>query len=1149
MRSKGKHLHILLTAVCLITLTQTDGSTFAPLRPSAPAHQAAPPADPAPKDTTARPRFTVKKTVPLTEEDLKSKTLDLHDPDNIKTEPVYNDTLQGYLLGSKLGNDYLETPLLLSPEEFRQWSMRNSLADYFHKKNQENFQNKGKEKFSFTDMKFDLGPAEKIFGPGGVQIKTQGTAELKFGGNTKKVDNPSLPINRRKTFGFNFDEKINLSVNGRVGDKVNMNLNYNTDATFEMDTKNLKLKYEGKEDEIVKLVEAGNISMPTNSSLITGASSLFGFRTDLQFGKLKLQAVASQKKSTSKTVSSKGGTQLTPFEIQADNYEENRHFFLSHYFREHYDQNMANLPNITSGITINRVEVWITNKTGSYENQRNVVGFTDLGEHDNISNSLWTAGSTTLPSNKANDLYNIMATQHSAARNIDQVSTELGSINNFVGGKDYEKLQSARKLSSSEYTVNTSLGYISLNTALQSDEVLAVAYEYTYGGVTYQVGEFASDITDSNQALFVKTLKNTANTPQMGNWHLMMKNVYNLGATSIQKEKFRLDIKYQSDTAGVYLTYLPEENLKSKTLLKLENLDRLDANNKPNPNGIFDFVEGYTILASKGRVIFPVAQPFGSHLRKVIGNDAIADKYCFDALYDSTKTVAKQIAEKDKFLLTGQFKGSNGAEIQLGAYNIPQGSVVVTAGGVTLTENTDYSVDYSSGVVTILNQSIIDAGTNVNVSLESQSDYSTIRKTMLGLNFEYDFSKNFTIGGTLMHLGEHALVNKVNIGEEPLNNTIWGFNMNWKKESQWLTNMLAKLPLLHCTAPSNISFTGEVAQLIAGKNKGTQGDASYLDNFESSQTGIDVRTPTSWMISSVPTEFPEYSLTNNVQYGYNRALLSWYYIDPLFTRRSSSLTPSHIKSDLNQLSNLYVREVYEREVYPNKSRNNYNSSSTLSILNLAYYPSERGPYNLDPDLNAQGRLNNPAKRWGGMMRKLETSDFESSNIEYIEFWMLDPFIYTRDKGGNYGGDFYINLGEVSEDILKDGKKFYESGLPTDDNPNYYTTTVWGRVPVGTSVTYAFNTSSGARAKQDVGLNGLSDTDEKNFDAYKAYLAAIQGKISLAAYDSIANDPAGDDYHYFRGADFDEAKMSILDRYKHINSPEGNSPESNGQGQL
>ena len=898
---------------------------------------------------------------------------------------------------------------------------------------------------------------------------------------------------------------------------------------------------EGKEDEIIKLVEAGNVSMPTNSSLVRGASSLFGVRTDMQFGKLKLSTVVAQKKSASSTVSSKGGAQLTTFEFSADAYDENRHFFLSHYFRDHYDENMKQLPNITSGITIKRIEVWVTNKTGATTDTRNIVGFTDLAEHDSISNNAWIAGGDKQPSNNSNSLYNTLNNNLSAARDISAATTTLDAAG-MVGGVDYEKLESARKLSASEYTLNSALGYISLKQTLQTDQVLAVAYEYTFRGQTYQVGEFSSDRKDNKEVLFVKTLKNTACTPAMGNWHLMMKNVYSLGATSVQKDKFKLDIKLLSDTTGVYLSYIPEPGIKDKKILTLVGLDRLDNNNKIGPNGTFDYVEGYTIDASSGRVFFPVVEPFGSSLAKAIGNADVARKYVFQELYDSTRTVAKQIAEKNKYQITGQYKATRNDEIQLGAMNIPRGSVIVTAGGQTLMEGSDYTVDYNSGVVRILNKSILDAGTNVNVSLESNTDYGMQRKTMFGMNFEYDFSKDFQLGGTFMHLGEKPITTKVSMGAEPLNNTLWGLNLSWKKQSQRLTDWLNKLPFIHCTTPSSINFSAEFAQLIAGKSRGAQGNASYIDDFENSKSEIDISNPKEWNLSSVPSMFPESKYTNDVRYGYNRALLAWYYIDPLFTRRSSSLTPSHIKNDLAQISDPDVREIYKSELFPNKSVN-MQESNTLNVLNLAYYPNERGPYNLDPTLDANGHLLNPEKRWGGMMRKLETSDFEAANIEYIEFWMLDPFMKAREAGTTFNGDLYFNLGEISEDVLKDGKKFYESGLPIDDDPTQYTETVWGRVPTQNTVTYAFNTSSGSRAKQDVGFNGLSSENEKNYPAYAAFLAAIQPKVRPEVYDSILMSPSADKYHYFRGSDYDREQRSILDRYKYINNPNGNSVDA------
>ena len=1100
-------------------------------------------------DSLLNTRWKIQLTQPYSLSDLYQSPLDLQRPDNMKYDVVYNDTLNRFVIGNRMGNTWLSAPIMLTPEEYNSWTEMNERSAFFRKKNDEIYQAKGKEKFDFSDMHFDLGPAEKIFGPGGIRVRTQGSAELKLGMNKKSIDNPSLPIRNRKTTMMNFDEKINLNVNGKVGDKMNLNLNYNTDATFDYDAQNMKLKYDGKEDEIIKLVEAGNVSFPSNSSLIKGASSLFGVRTDMQFGKLKLQMVASQKKSASKSVSSRGGVQLTPFEINVADYEENRHFFLSRYFRNHYDEWMQKLPNLVTGITINRVEIWVTNKSGTTANTRNIVALTDLGEASKISNPMWTATGL-VPSNRANTEYQAMTTQYVAARDIDQAAATLEGAG-LVGGADFEKLESARLLSSSEYTVNTALGYVSLKTGIQTDQVLAVAYEYTSGGVTYQVGEFASDITDTKQALFVKSLKNTSCNPQQGNWDLMMKNVYYL-ASNIEKEKFRLDVKYQSDTTGVYLSYIPEQRVKNTPIIRVLGADRLDNNNKAHSNGYYDYVEGYTV--SNGRVFIPKVEPFGSYMRDYLVKNGVAadaaEKYAFTELYDSTKTVARQIAEKNKYQMVGQFKGSSANVISLDAYNVPQGSVVVTAGGVTLTEGTDYSVDYNAGEVTILNQSIIDAGTSVNVSLESNTDYGQTRKTMFGVNWEYDFSKNFQMSGTLQHLSEQALTTKVSMGSEPLKNTLWGVNLNWKKESQWLTNVLDKIPFLHLTQPSQISFTSEFAQLLAGEAGGTQDNASYIDDFENTKNGIDVMTPTSWFISSVPSlNFKEdYNDKTGLTSGFHRSRLAWYCIDPLFTRRGSSLTPGHIKSDLKQLSNHYVREVYVKELFPLRQQNSYQgATNTLSVLNLAYYPSEPGPYNFNvEDLQADGKLKNPQLNWGGMMRKLDTNDFEQANIEYIEFWLLDPFLYTREQpdANEYGGDFYINLGEVSEDILRDGKKFYESGMPVDGSKSF-TYTQWGKIPTQSTVTYAFATTSGSRALQDVGFNGLTDAEEQEF--YKsAYLDQIQGKVNQAVFDSIFADPARDDYHYFRGSDWDEMRAPILQRYKYINNPQGNSPDSDSR---
>ena len=1029
-----------------------------------------------PQDTVLNARFKVSKTVPEESEELnKNYSADLRTPENIQNVTEYDEEADIYKVGVKLGDNYLTTPFLMTQPEYNKWSMQRSMQSYFRTKNEEEFTNNGTNKFDFTDMKFDLGPAEKIFGPGGVQIRTNGSAAIKFGLNRNKVDNPSLSVQNRKTGGFDFDEQINLSINARVGDKINMDLSYNTETTFNFDTRKIKLRYEGKEDEIIRLLEAGNVSFPTNSSLIQGATSLFGIRADLQFGKLMLQTVLSQKNSTSTSVSSQGGEQLTAFEINASDYDENRHFFLGHFFRDNYDKNMAMLPSIVSGVKITRIELWITNKRSSYEGPRNIIAFTDLGESEHISNNIWNSAGGPATDNYANDLYRRIVNDYPDARDIDRVAATLGSF--LMGSTDYEKISNARKLSNSEYTLNSDLGYISLKNALNSDEVLAVAFEYTYGGKSYQVGEFSSDITDAGSALYVKLLKSNSNVPGSGTWDLMMKNIYSLGSGSISRNKFKLNIYYASDSTGSNITYLPESNLKSTNLLKMMNLDRLDDNQAAHSNGKFDYVEGYTVLSSSGKIIFPVVEPFGNHLRKVIGNDTQADKYIFQELYDSTKVVAKRLAEKDKFLLMGEHSGSSNSVIQLGASNIPRGSVRVTAGGVELVENSDYIIDYSMGTVTVINQNIIDAGTKVDVQLESNTEFNMQRKTMAGLNWAYNFNRDFQVGGTFMHLNERPLTSKVTMGDEPLVNTMLGMNINYKRESQALTNLIDLIPFVNATQPSQITLSAEMAHLISEVSDKVQGSSSYIDDFEAAESGIDISRPSAWTLSAVPHGMAGYGKTGNIEAGYNRALINWFTIDPLFTRRNSMLTPSHIKSDLDQLSNHYVREVYERELYPNKESTS-SESTTLSILNLAYYPQERGPYNLNPNLDANGYLPNPSQNWAGIMRSLNTTDFETANIEYIEFWMLDPFIYNQSSSG---GDMYINLGEVSEDILLDGKKYFENGIPVNNDATQYSETVWGKVPTTTSLVYAFdNSNSDSRSKQDVGLNGLSSEEELKF---------------------------------------------------------------------
>ncbi len=1114
-----------------------------------------PPANPA--DSIMMP-FGTSNMIPQDYQDLVADEMayDLATPSNITTQAEYDPETGCYVVRTKVGDYEIATPFLLSEKQYNDWQLRRSLQEYYQQRNLELAEGKDKQPFNIFDMNFALGPLEKIFGPGGVSLKTQGSVQIKMGVKSNKTDNPALSLTARRKTYFDFDQKIQATISAGVGDRLKFNMTYNTDATFDFDSKNIKLAYEGKEDDIVKSIEAGNVSMTTGSSLIRGSTALFGIKTKLQFGKLTATALVSQQNSESKSVNSKGGVQTTDFIVNADDYDQNRHYFLGHFFRDNYDQFASKLPFVSSGVSITRVEIWVTNKSNNYSQARNIVAFMDLGENQVLGNSYWQPNmSQPNPSNSSNNLLQVIKNEYPGARNINTVTQVLEPLSAFgiEGGKDYEKVESARLLSPSEYTLNSTLGYISIKSQLNADEVLGIAYEYTYGGQVYQVGEFSSDITSTSDALYVKMLKSTTVAPKLPMWDLMMKNVYSLGAYQLQQQNFRMNIMYLSDTTGTQINYIPVPGLNNQPLLQVMNLDRIDSNQNSNPDGFFDYIEGYTVQSQTGKIIFPVVEPFGKHLASKIGNPALAEQYCYQELYDSTLVVARQFADKNKFILKGKYQASSGAQIRLNAMNVPRGSVVVTAGGVVLTENSDYTVDYSMGIVTITNQSIIDSGQSVNVTLENQSLFSMQRKTLLGLDLQYQLNKNFNIGATILHFSEKALTEKVNIGDEIINNSMWGMNLAYQSEFMWLTNLINKLPTVNAVQPSRFNLTAEFAQLVPHNQKsGSAQGSSYIDDFETSQSGIDLRSPYSWFLASTPYEggtnalFPEAGLSNNVDYGKNRALLNWYYIDRMFTQRNSSLCPGYIRSDLKQLSNPYVREVTTYEIFPNRDLA-YGESAIIQTLNLSFYPTERGPYNLDAtNIDENGNLLNPEKRWGGIMRKMDNTNFEQSNIEYVQFWLMNPFL-DPDNPNYDGGDLYFNFGEMSEDILKDGMKSYENGIPYDGNDQYLTNTVWGRVSTQNSLTYSFDNNAGSRTVQDVGLDGLPNDMEFNFDSYQKFLDDLRLKLPPSTVSTMQsdpfspfNDPAGDNYHFFRGLDYDEQRLSILERYKRYNGVEGNS---------
>lgn len=1083
--------------------------------------------------------------IPKTDEGSTASPLFMTQPQNVKVEVVYNAQTKQYVVYHKVGDINIRPPRVMSEEEYRSFQFEQSMREYWQQRRQGETGTRGSgilPRLQVGGETFD-----RIFGSNVIEIIPQGTAELVFGVSGSRTDNPTIAENYRSNYTFDFQSKIQMNVNGTVGEKLRMEVNYNTEATFDFEN-NVKLEYTGFEDEIIQKIEAGNVSLPLPGTLITGSSSLFGLKTQLRFGRLTVTSIFSKQNSQTQVMEVSGGAQSKEFEIQADEYEANKHFFLSHYFRDTYNQSLQNLPIVNSGINITRIEVWVTNKRGNFDNSRDIVAFHDLGENfQNIyaDHFVQISGSGAFPRNDINTLYEKITQTYSGIRNISDVNSILSQIPNFNGGVDYEKIENARKLTQSEFTINSQLGYISVNTSLNADEILAVAYEYTMGGRTYKVGEFSTDGITAPQALVLKLLKGTNLSPRLPTWNLMMKNIYTIGAFQIDRREFNLNILYQNDLTGTAVNYIPEGNNANIPLLSLLNLDNLNSNSDPGADGMFDFIEGITINSSNGRIIFPVLEPFGSDLKRKIGDPGIAEKYIYQELYDSTLTKARQIAEKNKFRLSGTYRSSSSSEIPLNAMNVPRGSVVVTAGGRKLTEGTEYTVDYIMGTVKIIEPGLLESGTPIQISLESQDLFSFQTKTLVGSHFDYKVSDKFNIGATVLNLTERPFTQKVSYGNEAISNTIWGLNTSYQTESGFLTKMVDFLPFIETKEKSTITFDAEFAHFIPGYSRAIgSGGTVYVDDFEGTKTSIDLRSWLAWSLASTPQHqpdmFPEGSLVNDLANGYNRALLAWFSIDELFLR-NNSLTPGHIRRDPNTQSSHFVREIFEREIFPNRQTPS-GIPTKIPVLNLTYYPHERGPYNYTTTgLNSDGFFLNPERKWAGMMRSLPSPDFETANIEYIEFWLMDPFVYDSL---HRGGDLYINLGEISEDVLRDGKRSFENGLPTSAVVTNVEETAWGRVPAVQSLVNAFDTDPNARRFQDVGLDGLRDEDEEVF--FNNYLESLKTQFGADSkvYLDALNDPSNDNFRYYRSSTYDAAEAGILDRYKRINNPEGNSPAAN-----
>ncbi|MBF8457352.1 cell surface protein SprA [Kaistella sp. G5-32] len=1080
-------------------------------------------------------------------QDSSSVRQDFSLPNPMRYEAFYDVSSGMYFLYPKVGNMVVGNPVSMTSAEYHQYMLNNQLSEYYNEKSATN--NLGYKKDQTDALKKGLLPSfkvknrlfEDIFGGNKIEIIPQGFASFDIGGLYQKIDNPLILPQNRTSFAIDIQQRIQLGLIGKVGENLQLKANYDTQSGFafenkmnlvwqakgswkDLQTKGLNDKTTGGEDKIIKRVEFGNVNMPLSTSLIRGSESLFGLKTEFQLGKTTGTLVFSQQQGESRSIIAQGGGVMNTFKLNAIDYEDNQHYYIGHYFLDNYDASLLNYPQINSRISITRIEAWVLDQgSGNLQDQKGILGIRDLGE-----------GISGYPDNSQNTLYPQIVGLGTGIRDVNSAYNTIngksfpnanGTPVTYTDGEEFIFNRKARKLNQNEFTFHPQLGYISLNQRLNDNQLLSVAYTFTLNGDSkvYKVGEFSEESPVLITKLLKSNIKTTTTTPM---WDLMMKNIYSLNSNQINSDGFLLNVYLRDPTNGK-VNYLPNTPVQDTNLLKLFNWDRLNMNNDLQQNGnvtgdgIFDFVPGITIDAQNGKVIFTKAKPFGAYLQGVLGSSD--PKYVFNDLYDKFKNVASENRLALGYTMEGRFKGSQGTGISLGAINVPQGSVKVTANGVQLQEGIDYTVDYMLGTVNIINETVKQSGQAINISLENQLTFNTQRKRFLGLNLERKFNEHLTIGGTVVNYAETPLTQKVNFGQEAVNNTMAGFNILYNNELPFLTRLTDKIPFINTEAPSNLSFAAEGAYLIPGQNSGT-GDQSYIDDFEQTTSKISLKEPAMWSLASKPEKNPNEPyfangpLNNDLAHGNGRGLLTWYNIDPRFYGIGGA-APGGINAQA--VSNHTSRRVQTKELYNSRD---FVAGEQLytNTFDISYFPGERGPYNVNP--NAESTQ----QRWAGLMRPISVSNFVNSNIEYVEFWMMDPYADGNPLGAN--PKLLLQLGNVSEDVLKDGKLMYENGLPTPNVPANTTTTNWGTQPNQFPILYAFSTENEERTAQDLGYDGLDAQGE-----------ASKFGVSFINPVTKVTDPASDDFLFYLSDKFQGAQASSLtERYKYFRGPEGNS---------
>ncbi|MDA0986922.1 MAG: cell surface protein SprA [Bacteroidetes bacterium] len=915
----------------------------------------------------------------------------------------------------------VKIPYQLTLDDFIKLRLRDGIYNLY--KNLISLQESSKKKgdalsqlmgsFTNIDIPIPANPVFSIFGPPRISLQISGAVDIRAGFRNTKTEQSTISRLGSERNEPDFSQNVQINVSGMIGDKLNILADWNTQRTFEYENQ-LRIKYTGYEDEIIQSVEAGNVSLPTNSSFISSSSALFGIKTAMQIGPLKLTAVASQKKGQIQEKSISGGSQEVPFEKRTWEYSRD-HFFVDtsyiKYFTPFYTSLQGN-----SAVQIIDAEIWITHIGPNDPNERKGNAFLNLPAYEPI------------------------------LKNYDP----LRNANKTIPGE--VEIGSWDKLDKKDYVIHEYTGFITFNKSIQDGQAIAIAYRVANGqGPNDDIfyGDFTNTLQQGDSVLVLKLIKPRNLIPQFSiPWRMMLKNIYSLGGRNVSKTGFELQIFYQLPAKEAIT------EIGGVKLLSLFGFDNINDVGAKTPDNVFDYNPPFTIDEVRGEIIFPQIRPFDDGITEYFQKNGItipADSFTFKKLYDTTQLAAQYETSRDRFIIKGKTKAGSSNAINLG-FNVVEGSVQVLLNGQPLVINVDYTVDYIVGQILIKNQAALVPGANLQVKFEQNDLFQLASKTLLGLRGETNLTEKSNIGFTLMTLDEQTLSDKVRLNEEPIRNTIMGFDFSTSGTVNFLTDVVNFLPGISTNANSDFTLRGEAAYMSPDPNtkKSTieidnAKGIAYIDDFEGSKRTIPLGVGYGlWRDMSPPSiNIADTTLIKS------KAKMFWYNILP---------------------SDISVNEIWGDKKYVARGQ------EQVTALSLRYDPKKRGAYNFSNDLQ-KTLLDDPQKNWAGVQRMVSSSviDLARENINFIEVWVK---IYEGYEVGKT--KVYLDLGMINEDIIPN--KLYN----TEDQ--------------GVFKNGILNDG------EDTGIDGLTNDAEKNY--YSSFVNANKNLFS-----EIVEDPSGDDWQF------------------------------------